>query len=386
MTAPTTLPRRRLRLIADDLTGALDTAAEFVPAHGPVRVVWGRPRPAAGAAVAFDIATREGSADEAAAAAARVIDLIDFADADVAYLKVDSLLRGHAGAELAACLASGAFTHAIIAPAFPFQNRHTRNGRQWAPLGGTWQATGEDIAATLAARGVALTRSGPGGYPAPGVTLYDAETEADLAAIVASGRELAGARILWCGSGGLAGALGAVDVPREAPALPLRAPVLGLFGTDHPVTETQLQRAGDLAIRLPDGGDASATRLTARLAGDGAALAAFDLPRLERGEAARRIAAEMTRLVARLAPPALLVCGGGETLRAICEALGAEALDVVGRVVPGVPRAVLVGGRWDGVDVVSKSGAFGDPDFLARLVAPVARIDAHVFANTARKG
>jgi len=35
---------------------------------------------------------------------------------------------------------------------------------------------------------------------------------------------------------------------------------------------------------------------------------------------------------------------------------------------PGVPRAVIRGGRWDGTDVVSKSGAFGQVRLLRRLV------------------
>jgi len=33
-----------------------------------------------------------------------------------------------------------------------------------------------------------------------------------------------------------------------------------------------------------------------------------------------------------------------------------------------VPASVMRGGRWDGVRVVSKSGAFGDPGLLARLL------------------
>jgi len=50
------------RLIADDLTGALDSAAAFVPAFGPQRVVWGDDP--AGAA-ALSSGTREATAAEA---------------------------------------------------------------------------------------------------------------------------------------------------------------------------------------------------------------------------------------------------------------------------------------------------------------------------------
>jgi uncharacterized protein YgbK (DUF1537 family) len=64
---------------------------------------------------------------------------------------------------------------------------------------------------------------------------------------------------------------------------------------------------------------------------------------------------------------------GGETLRAVCHALGAARLDVDGQVIPGVPCSIMRGGRWDGIRVVSKSGAFGDPGLLSRLLNGEAR-------------
>jgi uncharacterized protein YgbK (DUF1537 family) len=57
-------------------------------------------------------------------------------------------------------------------------------------------------------------------------------------------------------------------------------------------------------------------------------------------------------------------------LRGICESLGTERLDVTGEIMPGVPRSIMRGGRWDGVAVISKSGAFGAPDLLQQLAAP----------------
>ena len=59
---------------------------------------------------------------------------------------------------------------------------------------------------------------------------------------------------------------------------------------------------------------------------------------------------------------------GGETLRGLCLALGATSLEVQGRIVPGLPRSVMRGGRWDGVTVLSKSGAFGPPNLLRDLL------------------
>lgn len=374
MSAALPLPGPSIRLIADDLTGALDAAAEFVGHGGPVRVAWGRLPASLSPRFAFDIATREGTAEAAALAAAAAARSIVLAGADIAFLKVDSLLRGHAVAEIAACRAVGGFDAIVIAPAFPFQGRATVGGRQCLRREGAWAATGEDLVAGLDALGSATVRARPGDLVPIGISLWDAETDADLAAIVAAGRaaERDGLRLLWVGSGGLAGALaqqGGATSDAAPPALD--RPVLGLFGTDHAVTMGQLDRAGRATLRLPDAGEIATARLMRRLRDLGAALVAFDLPTLDRAEAARRIAAEMATLVDRLDPPATLVCAGGETLRAVCEALGTEALDIVGRIVPGVPVSTMVGGRWDGVRVVSKSGAFGAPDFLARLIASV---------------
>jgi uncharacterized protein YgbK (DUF1537 family) len=85
-------------------------------------------------------------------------------------------------------------------------------------------------------------------------------------------------------------------------------------------------------------------------------------------EAARRIDHELGALVRRLDPPGTLIVAGGETLRGLCLALKAERLDLDGHILPGVPRSVLRGGRFDGVRVISKSGAFGERTLLRRLL------------------
>jgi uncharacterized protein YgbK (DUF1537 family) len=73
-------------------------------------------------------------------------------------------------------------------------------------------------------------------------------------------------------------------------------------------------------------------------------------------------------LTEALDPPGTLIVAGGETLKALCLALGAHALRVTGRIMPGLPRSTIQGGRWDGVEVISKSGAFGTPDLWRKLL------------------
>jgi uncharacterized protein YgbK (DUF1537 family) len=346
MTAPA------LRLIADDLTGALDTAAEFGALCGPVPVSWSDGSVAGSQAIAT--ATREAARADAVAKVARVAPLL--AGADIAFKKIDSLLRGHPAAELGACLAAGRWRSVVLAPAFPAQGRITRDGRQYVRQGEGWQGVAPPLVALLAAEGLAAQAGVPAAPLPAGIVVFDAETETDLRRIVACGRAAPGP-VLWCGSGGLGRAL-AEGAPVRAETR-LHGPVLGLFGSDQATTRRQLAACGALWNALRDPPD-SAPRIADQLAIRGAALVTLDLPpALSRAEAAHRIAAGFAALVAALPRPGTLLVAGGETLGAICTALGAEALLTHGLVAPGVPRATMRGGRWDGLEVISKSGAFG---------------------------
>ena len=285
-------------------------------------------------------------------------------ESTIAYKKVDSLLRGAWAAELGACLRSGHWASCVVAPAFDYQGRRTRDGQQFAR---TPEATG-----IRSAKSAGPTQSGEYRRPARPArhavswrrSGFDAESDRDLDRVVEMGRRLA-APVLWCGSGGLAGALARgslADVPRH-----LKKPVLGLFGSDQVVTASQLEACGEATVALAEG--EGAARVHRKLADDGVALVKFSLSgRLSRAEAARRIAREMTTLIGALDPPGTLIVAGGETLKAVCVALGAHALQVAGRLVPGLPRSILQGGRWAGVDVISKSGAFGTRELWRDLL------------------
>ncbi len=362
-----------MRLLADDLTGALDTAAAFVPLTGPVPGFWqGQLRDTLPENAAIDAATREGDRETAVARQHLLAGFL--AEADIGFKKIDSLLRGHSFAEIAACVASGHWDHVVLAPAFPFQGRVTRNACQYRrDAGGEWQVVA-DLVAGVRAEGVAavIARSDDG--LAAGVNVFDAEEEDDLHAVVR--RSLAaGGRVLWCGSAGLAQALVAVLAPAAISLAPrLRAPVLGLFGSDNEVTAAQLVHCGKFALRLQPVREPATTREDAseiqkRLDRDGAAMVGFALPaNTPRAAAALAMRGQIAALLPALRKPASLVVAGGETLRAVCDLLGATHLDVIGTVLPGVPHALLRGGAWDGVDVISKSGAFGAPQVLRDLL------------------
>jgi uncharacterized protein YgbK (DUF1537 family) len=356
------MTHRSVRLLADDLTGALDTAAEFVGIAGPLPVFWhsGIPASVPGSA-AIDSGTRERSVGEAADIVPTLAPLI--VGADIAYKKIDSLLRGPTIAELAACMRTGLWDRAVLCPAFPYQGRAMRGGRQYArDASGAWAAVTGDLMDALNAAGAVAYLARPGCFLQSGIGVFDAETDDDLRRVAALG--LTSDNVLWIGAGGLAQALSGNDGAGNTAPLP--GPILGLFGTDHAVTASQLACCDPHWVRLQG---ADPTLITRRLQDPGLVLASFDLPtNLSRADAAACIRGGFASLLRELPPPGTLLAAGGETLFAVCEALGATHLEVNSRIVPGLPRSVLRGGRWDGVTVVSKSGAFGTPALLRDLL------------------
>lgn len=360
-----------LVLVADDLTGALDAAARFTGACGPLPVHPGTDAP--GGAGAYVVPTRDAGPHEALAMTRAALPL--WRDAGTAFKKIDSLLRGHWALEIAAALEGGGFDRAVLAPAFPALGRTVRDGFVHVAAGEAAARRVEvDMAAALGAAGVDAVRvTAPEAMAAHGAQalVCDAADEAAMLSIADAGRALPG-RTLWCGSAGLAGAL-AGCAPVAAPRLP--APLLMMVGSNHPVMLSQLAALGaDMPeIRVGADAPAAAAPIAAALEREGRALALFDLPAgLAAAEAAARIDAAIGQLVPALAAPAALIASGGETLLSIVRAAGAVSLTVRGEALPGIPVSTIEGGAWSGVTVASKSGAFGAPDTLLRLLAGAA--------------
>ena len=354
-----------LRLLADDMTGALDSAAAFVRLFGPLDV--GTTTGASRSCV-LDSETRELPCEVAAKRVDALAAHLAPEAGRLSFFKVDSLLRGHAGAELAMLLSRQAFDHIILAPAMPFQGRVTRGGQQQIHENGVWQATGEDLARSLRDAGLAVHHTEAGAPLLPGITLMDAASEADLDAIVAAGLATGGST-LWVGSGGLAGALARGLGGRPASPPPLSGPVLGLVGSHHPVMLGQLRGVAAWHIEISDAEARTRQTITDGMVESGATFVTCALPEeATRAEAQARIETLFADLTMHMQPPGLLFVSGGETLRALLAPLEASHLTVFAEIEPGAPLSRIVGGRWNGVHVLSKSGAFGAPDFLETLI------------------
>ena len=372
-----------VRILADDLSGALDAAGPFASRAGAMCVYWdaGRAGTHTGDRIALDSASREvdvGDAIERSRAAARALWL---GWSGLAFAKIDSVWRGSPAAAIATAGAEGRFDRVVVAPAFPEQGRVTRDGGQWVVEDARFRCVVPDIAAELRRYGLdAATEASAS--PSTGAVVCDASSSDDLAAIVRR-YWLTGARTLWCGTRGLARALAdhaagtgsaMATGARETPAL--RGPVLVVVGTDHPVSVAQanvLERQPAVACRTLEAGTPRVAASQPDLEAAPAVLLRFAIPADSTRKAARRTIAQALRdEVQRLSRPGLVVATGGETVRALSEALGATCLDVLAEYEPGIPIAIWRDGRWAGTPILSKSGGFGSQDLFARVVASAA--------------
>lgn len=277
--------------------------------------------------LAVDLDTRSKSERTARRVVRRAFASSRARKAAILYKKVDSTLRGHLAAEIAAARAAlGPQRPVVVCPAFPAQGRIVKGGRvrvNGKPLPGNLREALE----------------------APGVRVPDAQTDADLLRIARAGLALR-LRPLFVGSAGLARALARLLArrrPAPVPRVP-RRPVVTVVGSASPVSVRQ-------ARRLEKSPALGARDLLVRLQWRRA-------PRPSDRPAARRLG----RLIAEGAPRAHYLLTGGETARSVLGALGIRSLRLIGEVEPGIPVALARGTTL----VCTKAGAFGRPDALVR--------------------
>lgn len=352
---------KTLRILADDLTGALDCAAAFgagVPVH------LGAPA-AADSVAAIDIvatATRDVPVGDLPALLTPSVAWLR--GADIAFKKVDSLLRGNTFAEVDDLVRQGGFERIVFAPAFPAQGRVTECGRQWVvkPDGTRSPVGPQSIALAL-----------QGDVP---VWVPDVRTDADMDAVVALAATPEAARWLWCGSAGLAHAMArgqALPAPAATPASErgTGAPML-VSASHHPVSREQWRVLR--ASRWADECHAGAEPESLRQAGEGyPRLIDLSPQEMISAEEAAALLERQAGLIAECAPrPGALVVVGGDTLLAMCRALGASGLvSEIAMDRAGWGCARMVGGRWDGVVCHTRSGAFGGAGDLVEVLGSV---------------
>lgn len=331
-------------LIADDLTGALDSSAAFA-ARG-LRVVCALSPADVPAALLQDpdllavtTNSREIEDDQAIAQVGQVLDALAAApgwQSAMLFKKIDSRLKGNAAAEVARL---ATLRSALLAcPAIPRLGRLVKSGA----LIGAGVAVPLPVANRL---GLSQTH------------IPDATSDAEIdAALARTGL----ADTLFIGAAGLAEAMARRLVPDAPEALPMRlhAPALFAIGSRDPVTLAQLVTLDPVAA--PNG------EVPASLHGQVRVIQMTPGAKpIEPAAASARFAQGIARCV-REAPPATLLACGGESAAALLRTLGAGLLLVEGEALPGVPVSTMLDGV-PGLRILTKSGGFGQPDTLETL-------------------
>jgi uncharacterized protein YgbK (DUF1537 family) len=418
-----------LLVLADDLTGALDTGIQAVKKGIPT-LVCPRWRGAfsggsGGGALVINSGSRHCSPGEARRIIAEILE--QYPGVPWVYKKTDSTLRGHVGAELEALIRARNLGVLPFVPAYPGLGRSTRRGRQYLgglPIDETAAAADAlnpvrhsfipDIIAeesrlpvrvipagpVPAVSGTPVIPSVPGADRGPEIWVFDAESDADLRNIARTLGErklLAAAAgcagfaeflmdfIPGAGGGGLEeGGAGECSTDEYGAA----APVLVVSGSRHPASLAQVRVAveagvpalaaeGDKLLRpgWPEGEAAAAlvSRCGEFLRRDGRCILGTRLSLGLEGEGGPQpgVAAEaLGKLTARVleqSGPLCLAVFGGDTLLGITEALGCRLLRPLREIQPGI---VLAGAECPGGGflVAAKSGAFGGPGLIAELI------------------
>lgn len=420
-------------IVADDLTGVLDTAHGFAERGHRTAVVAttagtdrGSPTPPA-SVVGYNTDSRY---VEASTAARHVSEAVTTLSAERVYKKVDSTLRGNVAVEVDAALRSAGAQFGVFAPAYPAQGRTTRSGVHYVggvPVDETPYA--DDVkgpsTAVVADLFSGLDRpvrrlsadhlASDGGRAIVELrAIVDAAGEPPLVVVDATRTEhletLAGAlpslNALVAGSGGLAKH---VPVSGDATVSPTGTATTSIrrdsapfavVGSVNPVTIDQLRRVPDEAVFVADSAALvsetvsrrTVTRVVERLrAGEPAVLtAATDDEAVDRtlaegerrgfaDDAVRdRVAATLgatgVAVVEATEPAGLLLSGGDVALATLC-AGDATTVSLTGTsIADGMPVGRVEDGLLEGTPIVTKAGGFGGrnalTDYLERFGHP----------------
>lgn len=330
----------RLAIIADDLTGALDSAEPFARAGAVVTVATSVE--AAGLlpfgtsqVLAVNADSRHLPPKAAAAAMARAWDLIAAWQPDFLFKKIDSRLKGNVATELDALLAASGRTAAIVAPAIPAIGRVVHGG----------MLTGFGIEQPLQ---IAALPSWRGEWAVPDCA--DSAAMEEVAGRLLAGRETA----IAVGSSGLAEALANALWPRSpgnspasAQGTPADRRMVMAIGSRDPITLGQLEELSrsrqdsQIVLLRPPPGEQDPEQVATQLA-----QRALDIAR---SEGIRT-----------------LLLSGGDTAAAFVRLAGIDLLTPLHSLLPGIPAAR---GIADGTEytLITKSGGFGPGDALSRL-------------------
>jgi len=406
---------RKLGIVADDLTGAMDSSGYFA-SLGFSTVVVLDPNFSSDAAVL--VITTNSRAEAPEVARERVRQAMRGMAGRVVYKKIDSTLRGNIGEELKVAVEAMASEKAVVAPAFPAVGRTTADGillvngvpvaeTQFAndPISPVKESSIPCLLERSMSRKVGCVsigeiEAGPEALKkaisnrSENIIVCDVAEQSHLSGI-ARAAALAEGRWLLCGSGGLAREMhqlldDALKVKKTPSKNKMVGSALVVVGTRNQVAAGQLLKARDeLGIpvlnleteklnseQILSGRLESISGEVDKLMGGGKGLAissAFSqyMPALK--QSMPGVMAEMVAGILASHKFAGLFLSGGDIAVEVCRRFRVSAIQVNGEVEPGVPAGELIGGQYPGMRVVTKAGGFGTEEAMVKSITYLER-------------
>jgi uncharacterized protein YgbK (DUF1537 family) len=388
-------------IIADDLTGAADTAAPFAQSYFSTVVVLSGHEASApqfiqqafaeNEVIAMTTNTRNVNEDVAREIVTTTAQNIQNYAAENAhiYKKIDSVLRGNPVVELTALMGMTKANRVLFAPAFPAQGRLTINARHMArdvvisenliPLFcGATDLPIVHLSLEMIRNAEVLQNA----FAQSALFIADAENDDDLTTLARA--SIAAGVGLWCGSAGLAGVMAKIltqNNPKSTLPLVMRptktSSNLVIIGSQHPVTRNQVavaRRFGHSVVEMSSTAfckrqwsevlaNCSQLPMIWQITADDSSIADDEI-----STAIKTFASELLR-GQYFATNGIerLVVSGGDTALAVCAGLNVHTITVLGELEPGIAIGTITPQGGALITLVTKSGGFGDDHTLLRL-------------------
>ena len=352
-----------LTIIADDFTGAADSAARGLVLGYSAEVL---------------ISDTEGSADIVAvntdtrwmdqrSAYRKARETAECLHGKV-YKKIDSLLRGNPAAEINGVMDALGYRAAFAVPAFPENGRIVRDGRLIAgnhsydilPL---FDGHAAHVPSSIAQSGMALDWIGSKLREGIRIFTFDSETDEDLRSI-ASLLSSAPYPVLPAGSAGLVPYILEGKRHDVSVNIPCCRYMAAAIGSRSEISRKQISSC-NLREVWSDGH-------IARYEGERIVLYATSAS--SGGDEDRAIADEIAENAMKHIEEGKadsVFMSGGDTAYSMLRRLGAGSLLLLYEIMPGIPLGMISGGIADGLYAVTKSGSFGDHETLRTIFSEI---------------
>jgi len=408
-----------IAVIADDLTGAADTGIQFCRVFHPAYLIGShaldRVRfPDSPGVLSVYTNSRHLTAEAADKSVRLTVQHLNRLQPQSIYKKIDSCLRGNIGAEIDAVREVSGCKISFVSPAFPAQGRTTIHGVHYLhgiPLAETEMA--QDPVSPVTESNLPKLLAGQSRFKVGRIDVevleqsdhqvkvevehcikngcrhivFDAGTQQHLDK-VAHLALTTFPKTLLVGSAGLAAGMAAF-FSKGVPQGP--SPKISVDGGMLWVCGSASKRLADQVKRLIDKGglpkiapvpailaDPDQISLRRQLASDAVTRLAQKGLVLQIGHTSGEkdvfspgdVLEGFSHLVGDIVtgfPPAGIFLSGGDTADAILQIIGTQFIILKNEVLPGLIAGIFSGGLMDKRPVVTKAGAFGNPDDLVEI-------------------